>query len=333
MSSVAGKVLLMPKGDYNAITTYTSLDVVLYGGLPYVAKQTTTGNLPTDTTYWQKLVDMPTQVDNVPTQNSDNLVKSGGVYSALTDKADNSAAYLTSDSAETIDDADYIPFYDASASAKKKTLWSNLKAIVTAVFTGATSQTAGVKGMVPAPTIADVDKYLKGDGTWGNVPTPSDMTGSTTLTDGAHGLVPQPLVADKDKFLRGDGSWANVPTPSDMTGASASANGAHGLVPAPLIADKDKFLKGDGTWGEVAAGDVYFEQTKTLLTNGTTRYTFTGTSDQLPTTAYYQATTNNDDVISCTISQSAAGTVTVDVPPTGTATSTTVRLYVHYANA
>lgn len=36
------------------------------------------------------------------------------------------------------------------------------------VFTGATSQQAGVAGLVPAPTTADVDKVLKGNGTWGD---------------------------------------------------------------------------------------------------------------------------------------------------------------------
>ena len=35
------------------------------------------------------------------------------------------------------------------------------------VFTGATSSVAGTTGLVPAPTTADVNKYLKGDGTWG----------------------------------------------------------------------------------------------------------------------------------------------------------------------
>lgn len=36
-------------------------------------------------------------------------------------------------------------------------------------FTGATSLADGAAGLVPAPLIADKDKYLKGDGTWGNV--------------------------------------------------------------------------------------------------------------------------------------------------------------------
>lgn len=49
----AGRVLLMPKGEYNAATTYEMLDLVSYNGSSYVAKGTTTGNLPTNTTYWQ----------------------------------------------------------------------------------------------------------------------------------------------------------------------------------------------------------------------------------------------------------------------------------------
>jgi hypothetical protein len=35
------------------------------------------------------------------------------------------------------------------------------------VMTGATEQAAGEAGLVPAPGVADKDKFLKGDGTWG----------------------------------------------------------------------------------------------------------------------------------------------------------------------
>lgn len=49
----AGRVLMIPKGDYNAATTYEMLDCVYYNGRSYVCKQTSTGNLPTNTTYWQ----------------------------------------------------------------------------------------------------------------------------------------------------------------------------------------------------------------------------------------------------------------------------------------
>lgn len=93
MSATSGKVLLIPKGEYDATTQYKVLDWVLYQGRPYVAKQTTTGNAPIyaptaqdPDAYWQLLLDFPTVVDNVPTQNSNNLVKSGGVYSVTADK-------------------------------------------------------------------------------------------------------------------------------------------------------------------------------------------------------------------------------------------------------
>lgn len=53
MAASAGRVLLIPKGTYNAATTYNMLDVVYYDGATYVCKQTSLGNLPTDTDYWQ----------------------------------------------------------------------------------------------------------------------------------------------------------------------------------------------------------------------------------------------------------------------------------------
>ena len=38
------------------------------------------------------------------------------------------------------------------------------------VMKGATSTTPGEKGLVPAPAISDINKFLKGDGTWSEVP-------------------------------------------------------------------------------------------------------------------------------------------------------------------
>ena len=49
----AGRVLIKPEGDYSPLKTYEMLDYVSYNGSSYIAKKTTTGNLPTDTEYWQ----------------------------------------------------------------------------------------------------------------------------------------------------------------------------------------------------------------------------------------------------------------------------------------
>lgn len=105
-------------------------------------------------------------------------------------------------------------------------------------FTGATSSSNGVHGYVPAPAIADRNKYLKGDGTW------SEVSGGTA---------------------------------SDFTGATASTAGVHGLVPAPAAGQQEYYLKGDGTWGEVASGGklVVFDLDTVTNTSGSYSHTTT----------------------------------------------------------
>ena len=49
----AGRVLILPKGTFNASTAYEMLDFVSYQGSTYVAKKGTQGNLPTNSEYWQ----------------------------------------------------------------------------------------------------------------------------------------------------------------------------------------------------------------------------------------------------------------------------------------
>lgn len=143
-------------------------------------------------------------------------------------------------------------------------------------FTGATASTPGVHGYVPAPAAGDQGKALYGDGTWKNIPAPTDMTGATASEAGTHGLVPAPAAGDQGKALFGDGTWKQVADPSDMTGATASANGTHGLVPAPLIADRAKFLCGDGNWTMPEGGKlVVFELDTVTNTSGSYSHTTT----------------------------------------------------------
>ena len=55
MGASAGRVLLIPKGDWNANTTYTGLDWVRHNGAAWVCKNTCTNIEPTleNTNYWQ----------------------------------------------------------------------------------------------------------------------------------------------------------------------------------------------------------------------------------------------------------------------------------------
>lgn len=64
------------------------------------------------------------------------LLKDDGTVDT-TSYASSTNAYLVGDTAETtIDDADYFPFYDTSATGKKKTLWSNIKSKLKSYFDG-----------------------------------------------------------------------------------------------------------------------------------------------------------------------------------------------------
>lgn len=102
-------------------------------------------------------------------------------------------------------------------------------------FTGATSSVAGVAGLVPAPTTADPDKYLKGDGSWGT-PTGTTYTAGTNVSIDAQNVIS-----------------ATDTTYSNFTGATSSVAGASGLVPAPAAGDEGKALHGDGTWKDTTA--------------------------------------------------------------------------------
>lgn len=68
----------------------------------------------------------------------------------------------------TVDSNDL--FYMVSSNASKKIKGSNLKdQMKPSDYTGATSSTNGANGLVPQPTTSDVDRFLKGDGTWGDI--------------------------------------------------------------------------------------------------------------------------------------------------------------------
>lgn len=57
MGASAGRVLLIPKGDWNASTTYTGLDWVRHNGAAWVCKNTCTGIEPTEanSANWQMM--------------------------------------------------------------------------------------------------------------------------------------------------------------------------------------------------------------------------------------------------------------------------------------
>ena len=132
MGASAGRVLLIPKGDWNAETTYTGLDWVRYNGAAWVCKNTCTGIEPTEanSANWQIMARDGSQVtvDAEISDQSENPVQNKVIKKYVDE--------------HTPEIADMI---------------------------GATSTQNGTHGLVPAPQIGDEKKALLGDGTWGSV--------------------------------------------------------------------------------------------------------------------------------------------------------------------
>ena len=156
---------------------------------------------------------------------------------------------------------------------------AELNDLTLADFTGAGLSTAGLSGLVPAPSIGDEDKFLRGDGTWASVlggayelPTASpNQKGGVKIGDG--------LVMNGDTLdvtISGGASYA------DFTGATSVSGGLSGLVPAPSAGDQMHFLRGDGVWASVGRDPCTLtlsEISGTVRKNATKTFTVTTPSD------------------------------------------------------
>ena len=79
-----GKVMVVPKGAYNANTTYEILDLVTYNGSSYVALKSTKGNVPTNTAYWQLHGQgYPGSAAGVPAKDTQGMVVTAGNNSTV----------------------------------------------------------------------------------------------------------------------------------------------------------------------------------------------------------------------------------------------------------
>ena len=69
----AGRILIIPKGEYDSGAKYEMLDLVHYNGTSWLAKKTATGIEPSDANseYWHKMFDINALVnvsENVTTK-------------------------------------------------------------------------------------------------------------------------------------------------------------------------------------------------------------------------------------------------------------------------
>lgn len=84
MAVSAGRILIIPKGNYNSSSSYDNLDLVNYDGNSWLCKKTCTGITPSDTnsTYWQRF-GASLDVDTALSTTSTNPVQNKVIYSEL----------------------------------------------------------------------------------------------------------------------------------------------------------------------------------------------------------------------------------------------------------
>ena len=73
----AGRILIMPKDDYNAETTYEMLDLVKHNGTSWLAKKTVIGIEPSDdnSEYWFKMCEAVDLSEYVKRSEIDSIVE------------------------------------------------------------------------------------------------------------------------------------------------------------------------------------------------------------------------------------------------------------------
>ena len=66
--ATAGRILIMPKGTWNAETTYENLDMVAHGGRAWLAKKTSVGIEPSDANaeFWHDFLGMDVFTEGNP---------------------------------------------------------------------------------------------------------------------------------------------------------------------------------------------------------------------------------------------------------------------------
>jgi hypothetical protein len=63
--TTAGRILIIPKGDYDASVNYEMLDLVKHGGTSWLCKKACTGKEPTtdNSEFWQNMFDAEAFID------------------------------------------------------------------------------------------------------------------------------------------------------------------------------------------------------------------------------------------------------------------------------
>ena len=105
----AGRILIMPKGDYDASVTYEMLDLVFHNGTSWVAKKTVVNIEPSidNNIYWQAMFNIEDILPDIEMANNLTTVEAGKALDAmqgkiLNDKISNKAVYYQGTTTEVV---------------------------------------------------------------------------------------------------------------------------------------------------------------------------------------------------------------------------------------
>ena len=98
--SIAGRILIMPKGDYDANSAYEKLDLVRHKGTSWIAKKDVTGIEPSaeNSEYWQNMFDI--SIANNLTTEEEGYTLDARQGKVLNEKIDNQGIVLDEKIAE-----------------------------------------------------------------------------------------------------------------------------------------------------------------------------------------------------------------------------------------
>lgn len=156
--AIAGKVSILPKGEWNSSVSYEKLDAVSYDNALYIAKKPSVGQVPTDGEYWmfclqsidyaefEKIINGTTTVGiadkAINDKNGDDIVDTYAKKNDLTnfqnkdgDSKDNIVTYTSADdtTADTWTDVAVLATGEKHSSlfAKISTMFKNIRYIYT----------------------------------------------------------------------------------------------------------------------------------------------------------------------------------------------------------
>lgn len=157
------------------------------------------------------------------------------------------------------------------------------------VFTGA-GEAAGTAGLVPAPAIGDAGKYLKGDGTWGEIQSGSDLSTPVTYSE---------LVTLKTGGNLVPGTQYRI-TDYTCTTTQANTQSASHVFDIIVTADSETELN-ENARAAHHTGDTYFTncdldawELKYCLENDTNRFTWADTTNGKGVIYYMKDEWNNE---------------------------------------